>query len=207
MPRSSRTTPSAAARRAASRRHARRRVPDRAGPLRVRADRPRRRVRARARPEPAAEETTAALVRSAEATRRLAPLLRARLEERGAETLYREIELPLTVVLGAMEDAGVRIDTYRMGEITARLNDRVEELEARARSSPVSRSCSARPSRSRASSSRCSASPRAQGQDRVLDRHAGAANDPRGARDRRRDRGVAGATKLLSTHTSARCRP
>ena len=30
-----------------------------------------------------------------------------------------------------MEDAGIRIDTYRMGEITARLADRVEELEAR----------------------------------------------------------------------------
>ena len=31
-----------------------------------------------------------------------------------------------------MEDVGVRIDTYRMGEITARLRDRVEELEATA---------------------------------------------------------------------------
>ena len=31
-----------------------------------------------------------------------------------------------------MEDAGVRIDTYRMGEITARLADRVEELESKA---------------------------------------------------------------------------
>jgi DNA polymerase-1 len=31
-----------------------------------------------------------------------------------------------------MEEVGVRIDTYRMGEITARLADRVEELEARA---------------------------------------------------------------------------
>src|SRR5262249_33150925 len=41
-------------------------------------------------------------------------------------------ELPLTKVLEAMEDAGVRIDTYRMGEITARLHDRLEELEARA---------------------------------------------------------------------------
>ena len=28
-----------------------------------------------------------------------------------------------------MEQAGVKIDTYRMGEITARLADRVEELE------------------------------------------------------------------------------
>ena len=48
------------------------------------------------------------------------------------EQLYRDVELPLAVVLRRMEDAGVRIDTYRMGEITARLADRVEELEARA---------------------------------------------------------------------------
>jgi DNA polymerase-1 len=83
-------------------------------------------------PEPAAEEETAALVRSAEVPRRLAPLLRARLRERGSEELYDRIELPLTAVLAAMEDAGVKIDTYRMGEITARLSDRVEELESRA---------------------------------------------------------------------------
>ncbi len=83
-------------------------------------------------PEPAAEEETAALVRHAEAARRLAPLLRERVRERGLEKLYDDVELPLTAVLAAMEDAGVRIDTYRMGEITARLSDRVEELEARA---------------------------------------------------------------------------
>src|SRR5216117_373016 len=29
-----------------------------------------------------------------------------------------------------MEDVGIKIDTYRMGEITARLADRVEELES-----------------------------------------------------------------------------
>src|SRR5205085_9000126 len=63
---------------------------------------------------------------------RLAPLLRARLRERGSEDLYDRVELPLTAVLAAMEDSGVKIDTYRMGEITARLADRVEELEARA---------------------------------------------------------------------------
>jgi DNA polymerase I len=83
-------------------------------------------------PDPAAEEETAALVRGAEVPRRLAPLLRARLRERGSEELYDDIELPLTAVLAAMEDAGVKIDTYRMGEITARLSDRVEELESRA---------------------------------------------------------------------------
>ena len=83
-------------------------------------------------PDPPAEEETAALVRHAEAARRLAGQLAAKVAERGSERLYREIELPLTVVLGAMEDAGVGIDTYRMGEITARLSDRIEELEARA---------------------------------------------------------------------------
>jgi DNA polymerase-1 len=83
-------------------------------------------------PEPTAEEETAALVRHAEAARRLAPVLRERVRERGLERLYDEVELPLTSVLAAMEDAGVRIDTYRMGEITARLTDRIEELEASA---------------------------------------------------------------------------
>src|SRR5204862_5324294 len=56
----------------------------------------------------------------------------ARLEERGATQLYRQIELPLTAVLAEMERTGVKIDTYRMGEITARLADRLEELEGRA---------------------------------------------------------------------------
>ena len=83
-------------------------------------------------PDPPAEEETAALVRHAEAACRLAGPLAAKVAERGSESLYRDIELPLSVVLAAMEDAGVRIDTYRMGEITARLSDRIEELEARA---------------------------------------------------------------------------
>ena len=82
-------------------------------------------------PEPAADEETAALVRHAAATLRLEPQLRHGLE-RGLEPLYRNVELPLSAVLAAMEDVGVRIDTYRMGEITARLAERVEELEARA---------------------------------------------------------------------------
>ena len=83
-------------------------------------------------PEPDAEEETAALVRHAAATLRLRDPLLERVRERGAEPLYRDIELPLTAVLAAMEAAGVKIDTYRMGEITARLADRVEELEAKA---------------------------------------------------------------------------
>jgi len=83
-------------------------------------------------PEPSAEEETAALVRHAAATLRLRDLLVERVRERGMEPLYREIELPLAPVLAAMEEAGVKIDEYRMGEITARLRERVEELEAHA---------------------------------------------------------------------------
>jgi DNA polymerase I len=83
-------------------------------------------------PEPPAEEDTSALVRHSAAALRLAGPMRQRITERGLDPLYREIELPLTEVLAAMEDAGVKIDTYRMGEITARLADRLEELETRA---------------------------------------------------------------------------
>ena len=83
-------------------------------------------------PAPPADEETTALVRRAETPRRLAGLLLDRLEERGLTELYRTIELPLSDVLAQMEQAGVKIDTYRMGEITARLADRVEELETTA---------------------------------------------------------------------------
>src|SRR5437870_4529359 len=83
-------------------------------------------------PTPVTDDETSALVRHAEIPKRLAPTLLERVRERGGEHLYREIELPLTAVLAAMEDAGVKIDTYRMGEITARLADRVEELESKA---------------------------------------------------------------------------
>jgi DNA polymerase-1 len=83
-------------------------------------------------PDPAAEEETAALVRNAAATLRLRDLLLERVRERDMEPLYRDVELPLSPVLAAMEDTGVKIDEYRMGEITARLREMVEELESRA---------------------------------------------------------------------------
>jgi DNA polymerase I len=84
------------------------------------------------RPEPEADEETTALLRRAAIPPRIVSQLRARLLERGNLELYETIELPLTQVLADMEDAGVRIDTYRMGEITARLADRLEELESMA---------------------------------------------------------------------------
>jgi DNA polymerase-1 len=83
-------------------------------------------------PDPEADEQTAALLRRAAVPLRLAPRMRERLAERGSTELYERVELPLTRVLAAMEDVGVKIDDYRMGEITARLQERVEELEAKA---------------------------------------------------------------------------
>jgi DNA polymerase I len=83
-------------------------------------------------PEPAADEETADLIRRAALPLRMAPRMRERLAERGSTDLYERVELPLTRVLASMEDVGVKIDTYRMGEITARLQERVEELESKA---------------------------------------------------------------------------
>ena len=85
-----------------------------------------------AKPEPDAEEETDRLVRHAAVTLRLRDPLLERVREREQERLYREVEMPLVGVLRAMEQAGIKIDTYRMGEITARLADRVEELESSA---------------------------------------------------------------------------
>ena len=145
-------------------------------------------------PDPATEDETATLVRHAEASLRLAPLLREKVRERGLERLYDEIELPLSSVLAAMEDAGVRIDTYRMGEITARLSDRVEELEARAYELAGEEFVIGSPDAARPHPLReARADPRTQGQDRLLDRRQGAPRDPRRSRDRPDRRGVARA--------------
>ena len=77
---------------------------------------------------PAAE---AAAATRATLTWRVAEAQRPRLVELGLERLFREIELPLVRVLARMEHAGVRMDPYRLGEITARVRDRVDELTDR----------------------------------------------------------------------------
>ena len=148
------------------RRHAARGLPDRAGPRVLRARRPRPRVRGRraARAGGGRGDDRARPARGDPAAARLAHAGPAR-SSAGNLELYETIELPLSRVLAEMEDAGVRIDTYRMGEITARLADRVEELESEAvRARRARSSCSARPSRSRGSCSRSSRSrPAARG--------------------------------------------
>ena len=74
---------------------------------------------------PAAE---AAAATRAVLTWRVAEQQRPRLVALGLERLFREIELPLVRVLAQMEAAGVKMDPYRLGEITARVRDRVDEV-------------------------------------------------------------------------------
>jgi len=65
---------------------------------------------------------------SAAQTLALAGWQRSQLESEGLEELYRTVELPLVGVLGEMERAGIRLDVARLGEIAARVRDRVDEL-------------------------------------------------------------------------------
>ncbi|MBW3653029.1 MAG: DNA polymerase I [Actinobacteria bacterium] len=56
---------------------------------------------------------------------------REQIVARGLETVMQEIELPLVPVLRRMEVAGVRLNTDRLREITARVRDEVRDLERR----------------------------------------------------------------------------
>lgn len=69
-----------------------------------------------------------ALAREAVLVRELAARQAERLRREGLDELYRTVELPVARVLGAMEDAGIRLDVHRLGEITARVRDRADEL-------------------------------------------------------------------------------
>jgi DNA polymerase-1 len=61
----------------------------------------------------------------------LAASLGARLEASGQLALYRELEVPLTVVLARMELAGVRIDEPLLAGLSRRLADELARCEAR----------------------------------------------------------------------------
>ena len=52
------------------------------------------------------------------------------LRELGMWSLFEEIELPLTRVLIDMETVGIHLDCYRLGEITAKIQDQMDGLEA-----------------------------------------------------------------------------
>ncbi|MBN1632483.1 MAG: DNA polymerase I [Thermoleophilia bacterium] len=51
------------------------------------------------------------------------------LRDQGMWELFQTIELPLTGVLIDMEQTGIHLDCYRLGEITGKIQDQMEELE------------------------------------------------------------------------------
>jgi DNA polymerase-1 len=61
----------------------------------------------------------------------LAERQRVQLEKEGMIRLFREVEMPLTRVLLDMEGWGIHLDCYLLGEITAKIQDQLEELESR----------------------------------------------------------------------------
>jgi len=79
----------------------------------------------------AVAETVSEAATRAVLARRVAGAQEPALEELSLGRLYRETELPLVRVLALMEAAGVLLDTYRLGEITARLREQVDELQDR----------------------------------------------------------------------------
>ncbi|MCI0485535.1 MAG: DNA polymerase I, partial [Blastocatellia bacterium] len=60
----------------------------------------------------------------------MADVLRARLEEKGLERVYTEIELPLVEILFEMERAGVRIDTVALEEAGREMEAEIHRLTA-----------------------------------------------------------------------------
>ncbi len=60
---------------------------------------------------------------------RLAPILRAEVEQRGLLGLYHQIDLPLSPVLARMELHGVRVDPSALGKLSKRFEDELMRLQ------------------------------------------------------------------------------
>src|SRR5712691_1003024 len=65
----------------------------------------------------------------ADGLQRLAPALRAQIEEKELDTPYEQIDLPLSEVLAEMERAGVRVDQQALAEMSQSMEKEVRRLE------------------------------------------------------------------------------
>jgi len=70
------------------------------------------------------------LAEAADVTGRLARLLRQEVDDQGLTRVYDEIDAPLVPVLARMEDAGVKIDTTVLGDMSVKLQ-READVKAR----------------------------------------------------------------------------
>ncbi len=75
-----------------------------------------------------AESAESDICSEAKTVWKLASKQREQLEKRGLEKLFDEVELPLAKVLVDIERVGIKLDVYRLGEISDQVNDQVEEL-------------------------------------------------------------------------------
>ena len=65
----------------------------------------------------------------ADGLQRLAPVLRAQVEEQKLDEVYEKIDLPLAGVLAEMERAGVRVDPQVLDEMSKSMEKEVRRLE------------------------------------------------------------------------------
>ena len=61
---------------------------------------------------------------------RLAPVLRAQIDEQGLSDVYEKIDLPLAAVLAEMERTGVRVDPQDLDKMSDKMEKEVRRLEA-----------------------------------------------------------------------------
>jgi DNA polymerase-1 len=66
---------------------------------------------------------------SAAAVGLLAPLMEERIERAGLGPLLRDVEIPLSFVLGRMQAAGIRLDVAYLNEMSESVGDRMRTLE------------------------------------------------------------------------------
>jgi DNA polymerase I len=74
------------------------------------------------------DETDSRALQTADLTFHLSDVLRARLEERGLERVYTEIELPLVEILFEMERIGVRVDTEALAQAGGEMEKELSRL-------------------------------------------------------------------------------
>jgi DNA polymerase-1 len=75
-------------------------------------------------------QTSSSLAEAADLTQRLAPRLRAQVADAKLQSVYDDIDLPMSPVLARMEDAGIRIDSAVLAEMSKTL-DRDAAAKAR----------------------------------------------------------------------------
>ncbi len=78
---------------------------------------------------PEQEKVAEHLVRKADALYQLKPVLEKELKDNSQEELFRELEMPLSIILGRMETTGVKVDKEQLENMGTDLEGRLRDLE------------------------------------------------------------------------------